>query len=165
MTDTPTAPPGRVAGRPRLFSGLSGTDRRLAIAIGSIALLGVAIAGYLVYVHYAGIKPLCAAGNGGCERVQTSTYSKLAGIPVADLGLAGYLLILGSLAFPNDWGRLSGAVIAISGFGFSAYLTYRELFSIKAICQWCVGSAVLMTALAILTTIRLVRAGPEPRPG
>ena len=48
-------------------------------------------------------------------------------------------------------------MLALSGFGFSAYLTYRELFTIDAICQWCVASAVVMTALAVLTTWRLVR--------
>jgi len=42
------------------------------------------------------------------------------------------------------------------------YLTYRELFTIKAICQWCVSSAVLMTVLAILTAIRAVRDEPAP---
>jgi uncharacterized membrane protein len=130
------------------------------IAIAATAFIGVAVAGYLVYIHYAGIKPICAAGSGGCEKVQTSTYAKLAGIPVAVLGLAGYVAILASLAVPGDPGRLAGAVLAISGFGFSAYLTYRELFTIDAICQWCIASAVLMTALAALTVIRLVRAEP-----
>jgi uncharacterized membrane protein len=42
------------------------------------------------------------------------------------------------------------------------YLTYRELFTIEAICQWCVGSAVLMTVLAILTVVRLLKAEPDP---
>ena len=74
------------------------------------------------------------------------------------LGLVGYVGILASLAAPGDAGRLAGAVLAISGFGFSAYLTYRELFTIHAICQWCVASAVLMTALAVLTAVRLLRA-------
>jgi uncharacterized membrane protein len=146
--------------RPRLFGGLQSGERKLVIAIVAIALLGVAIAGYLVYVHYAGIKPICAAGGGGCEKVQTSDYAKLAGIPVAVLGLAGYLAILASLFVPGDLGRLAGAAIALSGFGFSMYLTYREIFTIKAICQWCVGSAVLMTLLAILTIVRLLKAEP-----
>ena len=146
--------------RPRLFGGLAGGERKLAIWIAAIALIGVGIATYLVYIHYAGIKPICAAGNGGCEKVQTSDFAKLAGIPVADLGLAGYLAILASLCVRGDLGRLAGAAIALSGFGFSMYLTYREIFTIKAICQWCVGSAVLMTLLAILTTVRLVKAEP-----
>lgn len=140
-------------------------DRRLAIAIFVVALIGVGVATYLTYIHYAGIKPICAAGGGGCEKVQSSVYSKLAGIPVAVLGLAGYLAILGSLLVRGDSGRLAGALIALCGFGFSAYLTYREVFSIKAICQWCVGSAVLMTILALLTMIRLLRAPPELESG
>ena len=146
--------------RPRLFPGLAGGERKLAIWIGVIALIGVGIATYLVYIHYAGIKPICAAGGGGCEKVQSSDFAKLAGIPVAVLGLAGYLAILASLFVPGDLGRLAGAAIALSGFGFSLYLTYREIFTIKAICQWCVGSAVLMTVLAILTTVRLLKAEP-----
>lgn len=147
--------------RPRLFPRLAPGERKLALWIAAIALLGVAVATYLVYIHYAGIKPICAAGgDGGCEKVQTSDYADLAGIPVAVLGLIGYLAILGSLFVRGDLGRLAGAAIALSGFGFSMYLTYRELFTIKAICQWCVGSAVLMTLLAILTVVRLLKADP-----
>jgi uncharacterized membrane protein len=156
--EQPPQPAGR---RPRLFGSLSGTERRLAIAIGAIALVGVGIATYLVYVHYAGIQPFCVSGGGGCEKVQTSDFAKLAGIPVADLGLAGYLAILASLFVRGDLGRLAGAAIALSGFGFSLYLTYREIFTIKAICQWCVGSAVLMTLLAILTVVRLLKSEPD----
>ena len=162
MSDVSTAPAaaGEERSRPRLWPAVAGTERKLVIAIAAIALLGVAIATYLVYIHYAGIKPICAAGGGGCEKVQTSDYAKLAGIPVAVLGLAGYIAILASLFVRGDLGRLAGAAIALSGFGFSVYLTYREIFTIKAICQWCVGSAVLMTLLAILTTVRLIKSEP-----
>jgi uncharacterized membrane protein len=162
VSDVSTAPVAAEdeRSRPRLLPWVSGTERKLVVAIAAIALLGVAVAGYLVYVHYAGIKPICAAGGGGCEKVQTSDFAKLAGIPVAVLGLAGYLAILASLFVPRDLGRLAGAAIALSGFGFSIYLTYREIFTIKAICQWCVGSAVLMTLLAILTIVRLLKAEP-----
>src|SRR4051812_30648561 len=64
-------------------------ERKLVTAIGVVAFLGVAVATYLTYVHYAGIKPICSA-SGGCEKVQSSDYSKLAGVPVAVLGLASY---------------------------------------------------------------------------
>jgi uncharacterized membrane protein len=155
----PTAPAAaEPRSKPRLFGGLTGLERKLVLAIAAVALVGVAVAGYLVYVHYAGVQPFCVSGGGGCEKVQTSDYAKLAGIPVAVLGLAGYLAILGSLLVRGDLGRLSGAAIALSGFGFSMYLTYREIFTIEAICQWCVASAVLMTLLAILTTVRLLKA-------
>jgi uncharacterized membrane protein len=129
--------------------------------IAVLALVGLGVAGYLTYVHYAGIHVLCAA-SGGCETVQTSSYAKLAGIPVPVLGLVGYVGILVSLFVPGDTGRLATAGLALVGFGFSVYLTYLEVFVIKAICQWCVGSAVLMTGIAVLAVIRLLRAPVVP---
>ena len=144
-------------GRPRSDT----VDRRLRIAIGVLCLIGIGIGAYLTYVHYAGLKVVCLS-SGGCETVQSSRYAKLDGVPVALLGLLGYIGILGSLAVRGELGRAAGFGLALVGFLFSMYLTYRELFTIKAICQWCVGSAVLMTALVILTTIRFLRAEPSP---
>ncbi len=135
----------------------------MAYATALVALIGLGIAAYLTYIHYAGLKPLCLA-SGGCERVQSSRYAELAGVPVAVLGLVGYAAILASLAAPAETGLLAGAFVALVGFGFSAYLTYAELFKIHAICQWCVASAVLMTILAVLTTVRLLRADAPGRP-
>jgi uncharacterized membrane protein len=137
------------------------TDRRLRIAVLVVALIGVGIAGYLTYVHYEGLKVLCLS-SGGCETVQASRYAKLDGVPVAVLGLAGYIGILGTLLVRGEMGRIAAFGIALIGFLFSMYLTYRELFTIKAICQWCVSSAVLMTILAVLTAIRAVREEPAP---
>jgi uncharacterized membrane protein len=102
------------------------------------------------------------SGSGGCETVQASRWAKLDGIPVSVLGLVGYIGILGSLAIRTELGRAAAFAIALIGFGFSMYLTYRELFTIKAICQWCVGSAVLMTALAVITAVRFLRDDGAP---
>lgn len=132
----------------------------LDTAIGVIALLGVAIAGYLVYVHYADLKPFCVS-SGGCETVQSSAYADFLGVPVALLGLIGYVLILGSLFIRGEIGRIVTAVLCLSGFGFSVYLTYLELFRIEAICQWCVASATLMTVLMILAIVRLLKGEDE----
>jgi uncharacterized membrane protein len=139
------------------------TERRLRIAVAVLALAGLGVAGYLTWVHYADLEPICAGGSGGCERVQTSDYAELAGVPVALLGVIGYAAILASLAIPGEAGRFAGALVALAGFGFSAWLTYVELFEIDAICQWCVASAVIMTALAVVTSLRFARNGaPEP---
>ena len=135
---------------------------RLRLATAVLALVGAGIAGYLTYVHYAGINPICVSGSGGCEKVQSSRWSELAGIPVAVLGLAGYVAILLSLALPEDLGQLAAALLSLVGAGFSLYLTYTELFEIHAICQWCVASAVLMVALAIVSVARLLAGVPEP---
>jgi uncharacterized membrane protein len=134
-------------------------DRNLRIAIFVLCLIGIGVAGYLTYTHYAKIKVICGS-NGGCETVQSSVYSKLAGIPVAVLGLAGYIGILFSLAIRNELGRVAAFGIALVGFLFSMYLTYREAFTIHAYCYWCLSSATLMTVLVILTTTRLLRADP-----
>jgi uncharacterized membrane protein len=136
------------------------SEGRLRIAVAVLAVAGLGVAGYLTWVHYADLEPICAGGSGGCERVQSSEYAELAGVPVALLGLIGYGAILASLAVPGDAGRFAGALLALAGFGFSAWLTYVELFEIDAICQWCVASAVLMTALAVITSLRF--AAPRP---
>ena len=126
-----------------------------------LALIGFGVAGYLVYVHYTGEKPVCSLG-GDCAKVQTSQWSKLAGIPVADIGLVGYFGILGGLSvLRGERQRFAVLAMTIIGFAFSAYLTYRELFSIKAICQWCVSSAVIMTLLAGLAVARFLRGDPR----
>jgi uncharacterized membrane protein len=138
--------------------GLSGAQisRWLRIATIVVATAGLGVASYLTYVHYSGTPPVCTAG-GSCLKVQTSVYSKLAGIPVALIGLLGYIAILGSLLAPNsERSRLATTSFTLIGFGFSAYLTYRELFSIHAICEWCASSAVMMTVLAVLAVTRFL---------
>ena len=142
-------------------------DDKLRIVIGLLSVIGIGIGGYLTYTHYAGLHVLCLS-SGGCETVQHSAYSKLDGVPVATLGLAGYIGILLSLAIRGETGRLIGFALALVGFLFSMYLTYREAFTIHAYCQWCLGSAAVMTLLAILTSIRVLRidgSGPPPPPG
>lgn len=136
------------------------SDRALRTAGLVLAVLGIGVAGYLVYVHYADVNPVCNIAH-GCHKVQTSEYAKLAGVPVALLGLFGYIIIFASLIVPQgEVARMVAAFTALVGFGFSMYLTYRELFTIDAICQWCVLSAILMTLLAIVTTWRVVRVAP-----
>jgi uncharacterized membrane protein len=131
-------------------------DRRLRLIAIVLAVVGLGVAAYLTYVHYDGIKPVCGLG-GDCEKVQTSEWADLAGVPVALLGLVGYGSILVTLFSDREEALFAGALLSLVGFGFSAYLTYRELFSIDAICPWCVASAVIMTLLAIVTTVRLLR--------
>ncbi|GIK77852.1 MAG: vitamin K epoxide reductase family protein [Acidobacteria bacterium] len=137
-----------------------GADRPTTVAV-VLALAGIAIAGYLTWVHYEGLSPVCTTG--GCERVQASSYSEIGPIPVALLGLIGYVAILASLAIRGDVGRAATFMLTLAGFAFSLYLTYLELFVIDAICQWCVASAVVMTALLVTASVRLLRpAAPAP---
>jgi uncharacterized membrane protein len=122
-------------------------------AIAVLAVVGLAISIYLTYVHYAGIEPVCSSIS-NCERVQTSEYAELVGIPVAVLGIVGYAAILASL-----WMRVDvTALVAYLALAFSAYLTWAEVFKIDAICQWCVASAIITLAIAVLATVRALGA-------
>ena len=138
--------------------------RALRITLIVLTVIGLGVASYLTYVHYAGIKPVCTAG-GSCAKVQTSVYSKLAGVPVALIGLLGYVAILSSLLAPEgENARFATVALTVVGFGFSAYLTYRELFTIHAVCEWCASSAVIMTVLMCLSIWRFLR-GEVPSGG
>lgn len=138
-------------------------ERTLRRAAGLIAVVGVGVATYIAIADASGGAPTCLAGGGGCETVASSSYSHIAGVNVAVFGIAGYVLLLGAALTPGDSGRLAGLLLGLVGFGFSAYLTYLELFVIHAICQWCVGSAVLMTLmLATCATRFLGYAGQGP---
>lgn len=132
-----------------------------------LALVGFGVATYLTVVHYVGFQLLaCSGAHGGhssCQTVQSSQWSELAGIPVALLGLIGYIGILGSLLAPDrEESRLATLGLTLIGFAFSGYLTYRELFSIHAICEWCVSSAVILTILFVCAVARYLLGDASP---
>jgi len=133
-----------------------------------LSALGVLVSGYLSVKRFTGGSLVCSRWA-QCDVVNNSVYAKIYGIPVAFIGLAGYLVLLGlAVAALQTWGpphrRLLAIsfVLALGGLGFSAYLTYIELFVIEAICNWCVASAILITLLAIVGGVNLWRAGGEP---
>jgi uncharacterized membrane protein len=128
-------------------------------AIAFFAALGVAIAAYIAIAEAGGDSPVCLAGGSGCKTVADSSYSHVAGVNIAIFGVIGYLLLLASSFLANDAARLGGFVVALGGFGYSIFLTYIEIFKIEAICQWCVGSAVLMTIIFLLSATRLIGYG------
>jgi uncharacterized membrane protein len=138
---------------------------RLRRAMIVLAVVGLGVAAYLTVVHYVGFSALaCTGGHGGhssCQTVQSSQWSELAGVPVALLGLIGYIGILGSLLFRDrEQTRLATLGLTTIGFGFSAYLTYREAASIHAYCEWCLSSAVILTILFVCAIARYLIGAP-----
>src|ERR1700722_3424991 len=128
--------------------------RRAMIAL---SVLGLVLAAYLTYVHYAGIKPACTAGE-SCIKVQTSQWSKLDGVPVALLGLLGYIGILAMLIAPDrDETRAAALGLPLIGVGVSGYPTYRDEHSIHAYCEWCLSSAAIFTILFICSAYRFIQ--------
>src|SRR3954469_18177206 len=141
------------------------TERNLRILAAVLALIGIGVATYIVIADSGGGAPKCLAGGSGWGVVPDSHYSHLAGINVAVFGIFGYVLLFAAALVPGDAGRFGGFLAALIGFGFSAYLTYLELFVIDAICQWCVGSAVLMAlSLAVAAARAFAYTGRELHP-
>jgi uncharacterized membrane protein len=128
-----------------------------------VALAGAGISGYLTVVRLAGDEPRCAIAH-GCAVVQSSRWAELAGVPVAVLGLGGYLAILVTLAGHGPRAREATALLALVGWGFSMWLTRVELVELHAVCSWCAGSALCMTLLAGLSVARALSA-PEAARG
>ena len=136
--------------------------RRMTIA--ALALLGAILALYLTLYKAGAIGELsCSVGK--CEVVNTSRWSVLWGLPVAAWGL-GFYVVLFALALMGTAERFADArwvppaLLALTGWGvlFSGWLTYLELFVIRAICMWCVASAVVVT-LAFAIALLEWRAG------
>lgn len=134
----------------------------------ALAALGGGVSGYLTASHYLGKAPVCGASH-GCAIVQSSPYATLWGVPVALLGFLLYLALallpLGEMRFLGlkVAGPLVSLILVIGGLGFSAYLTWVELFVIYAICWWCVASAVVVTVLTPIAFLRAVRATDSQR--
>ena len=131
--------------------------------ISVLSALGLIVSLYLVYLHYSDSQAaFCAAGT-DCDTVRHSGFSTLLGIPVAAIGVAGYavILIASLIAMKRRTKWLILYILALAGFVFSAYLTYLELFVIKAICMYCIFSAVLMTVIFI--SLIPAKSGYHPR--
>jgi len=134
------------------------SDRALRLGVALVAAAGVAVAGYLTYVHYRPAALICT-GGGGCEAVQESSYAEIAGIPVALLGLLGYIAVLGLVAWDSELARTLAATIALSAVGFAVYLVVVQAFVIEEWCVWClVNDLVVVPLLAVLTVWRVLRA-------
>jgi uncharacterized membrane protein len=129
------------------------TERSVRIASAALAALGAAISAYILYVRETDGSLVCSTG--GCETVQSSSYAELLGLPVAALGLAGFVVLLVAALNRGELARLVNATVALAAFLFAAYLLAVQLVVIDAICQWCVATDVLTTALAALALVRL----------
>lgn len=130
-----------------------------------LSALGVLVSGYLSVKRLTGGNLACSRWA-ECDVVNNSVYAKIYGVPVAFIGLAGYLVLLAlALAALQASGLTqrklltASFVLALGGFAFSGYLTYIEFFVLKAICNWCLASATLITLLGVVGGLNFVWMG------
>jgi uncharacterized membrane protein len=122
-----------------------------------LALLGLGVAIYLTVEHFNTTLTLACPDTGriNCQRVTTSQYSHVAGIPVAVLGVAYFVVAL-VLLTPQAWRSTSaamrwGRVAWVSvGAAMVLYLVWAEFFGVNAICLWCTTVHVVAFLLFVL---------------
>jgi len=137
--------------------------RRLGSILVLLAVLGIAVAGYLAGTKLSGALPVCGPLQ-GCETVATSEYSEIMGVPVALFGVAySVVALVTSLVWWRGGDRR--ALYLLYGMGLLgllavAYLTYLELFVIEAVCIWCVGYAITVVG-GWLTAVVALRSTSE----
>ncbi|MEA4910243.1 MAG: vitamin K epoxide reductase family protein [Chloroflexi bacterium] len=134
------------------------------------ATIGLADSIYLTIIKFTENKNLCIQGVGDCWSVNNSVYSEFYGIPISILGAAAYLTIL-LLTFVGSRNHSLKETTHLITFGmtlagslYSVYLTYLEVAVLKAICPFCVLSAIAMLTLFAITCARLLKPQAEPKP-
>ena len=147
-------------GRSKPRSSASGTGARVWWTASGLATAGLLVSGYLLLAALRGYAPICLTG--ACERVATSPYARMLGLPVAGWGLLLYLAVwavamTGALR-QGYRAALLPALFALVVFGaaFSAYLVWLQVDVLHAVCAWCAASAALWVAL-LATVVTLLR--------
>ncbi len=143
---------------------ISTQPSKLWLLIALFGLVGLAVTTYLTTNALAHTEVGCSLS--GCNTVLSSKWSKIMGTPVSAFGMGTYAIImlaaLHAYQSPIDDLRGRQIVTGIAGIGVlaSIYLTAIELFVIKAVCQYCILSAVLVVLVAVLVIIVARREGP-----
>ena len=160
----------------RAPAGRTTTNLVARIAIPILGIVNIGISGYLTYVHYSLIKPVCVF-NLECDEVLSSSYSAMWGVPLALFGLVMYVLltVFGLLLWRKDsaWEHLIALGtygVALAGIVFTGYLYYLEIFVLHAFCSWCIISSIVLACIFVIslvnfiTTKRKLERSPHARP-
>jgi uncharacterized membrane protein len=130
-------------------------------------MAGLVIAGYLTWEHFTGATSFACPQTGtiNCVKVTTSSYSTIAGIPVALLGLL-YFGALTLMCLPAAWRSPLPLLRALrlgsvtAGVLLALYLIWVELYRINAICLWCTATHILTIAMFAVVAIAQALSGP-----
>lgn len=136
------------------------SERNLRIAIIVLSVIGVADSAYLASIHYENVPLVCSASSViDCSQVLHSSYSAIAGIPVAVFGLVWFAVMALLALRPIGWTAVAWTAIGVASV---LYLVYVELFRIDKICLWCTFAHVLVIAILGLVLVLASASGREP---
>jgi uncharacterized membrane protein len=133
--------------------------------IALLAAAGLAVSS-LSLVHHYGRDPTSYCDLGAsfnCDIVNRSTYSSVMGIPVALIGILGYLGLFGLATVYRTRAETPLLLLtgSVAGLGFALYLTYIEKFVLATWCILCLSSLAAIAAIAILSLALVVRDRPR----
>lgn len=135
--------------------------RRLSFLV---LVVAIGVSGYLSWLKITNEHAVCVQGGRfDCGTVLNSAYSELGGIPIAWLGLATNLIVVGILvaetrvAALRGYGAILSFAVVLFAFLFSVYLVYVQAFLIQAYCIWCLSHEALITILFGISSWRLYK--------
>jgi uncharacterized membrane protein len=141
---------------------LPDSTRRIFLVVAMLAVAGAIVSSVSLYHHYGTSQTTyCDFGETfNCDIVNRSTYSTILGVPVALIGIAGYLTLLVLSTFYRNHAETPArlAFAALSGLGFALYLTYVEKFILAAWCVLCLFSLAVIFSIAVLSTVLWARS-------
>ena len=133
---------------------MTSSARTLLLIIAALAVIGVAVSSVSLAHHYGTSKSsFCDLSETvNCDIVNRSEYSTLLGVPVALIGVLGYLVLLGLASFYRKHSSTPRLLFwgAIAGLGFALYLTYIEGFVLSTWCILCLSSLCTILAITVL---------------
>jgi uncharacterized membrane protein len=136
---------------------ISSRSRRIWLALALLAAAGAGVSSVSLYHHYgASQTSYCDFGeNFNCDLVNRSTYSRVFGIPVALIGIIGYVgLLVLATRYRNHPSIL--LIASTGGLGFALYLTYVEAFVLAVWCILCLLSLSLIWLITMLAAFLVV---------
>ncbi|MGA8308507.1 MAG: vitamin K epoxide reductase family protein [Terriglobales bacterium] len=140
-----------------MVPGMTPFARRVLLLIAMLALSGVAVSSVSLYHHYGTSRTAyCDLGeNFNCDIVNRSTYSAILGVPVALIGMIGYVALLLLATFYRDEAQTPArlTLASMAGLGFALYLTYIEGFVLAAWCVLCLSSLALIFCISVLSSV------------
>jgi uncharacterized membrane protein len=146
---------------------MSVTAGRLLLAIAMFAVLGIAVSSVSLDHHFRKSKTsYCDFGQTfNCDIVNRSEYSTVAGVPVALIGIIGYVVLLAFATFYREKAETPGILLAASGFGlgFALYLTYVEKFILGVWCILCLTSLAAILSITVLSFILFLQSVSRAR--
>lgn len=119
----------------------------------ALGLVGTTISAYVWYKQVTSGPVVCLGS--GCAAVIRSPYGRLLGIPNGALGVAYFLYVALVPGIGNriPGGEMLAAIFTAVALGLYLYLTYLQVFVLRALCSWCLTSAALTLVIFILLVI------------